>query len=84
MRFEVSSVLTLKVKVFWVATLGSRVTDSQCSTGRYWLHLRGLRSPRRTARTRELLKMKDVCSCKMSQINNPVTLHTNPEDLNPQ
>jgi hypothetical protein len=66
-RFEVSTVLTLKDKVFCIATWGSRVTDSQCSKHRYWLRLWRLRSPRRSARTHEPLKMNDVpAKCQKS------------------
>jgi hypothetical protein len=46
-RFEVSRMLMLRIQVVCIVILGSRVIDSHCFKGTYYLHLQGSTNARR-------------------------------------
>ena len=69
--------MILRIQVFLVVMLSSMVIESRCLKGTCHLHVRWLRSSRRTHED------EGSTFLQTSGINNPIAQHNNPEDLNP-
>jgi hypothetical protein len=76
-RFHVATVLILRIQIFLVVMPPGMVTDSRLLKRTYHLHVHWLRGSRRT------FEDEGSTSLQTTGINNPISQHNNPEDLNP-